>query len=178
MVAVPRALQPPPVGTALGPAQPGLLGWAGLGWGEGREVGRGWQGLGWAGQCPEQGNSSVREWWEHAREGLPAWLGAAEPGLRKGSPELQGQGRGHCSGPLLACAEQKGGPGHSSPHHSLPGPARWSWSVQGQALPCGAQGEGKASLKKRLKLKNVPPLPRGVTGPGWDRLPLFDVVLV
>jgi len=47
-VAVPRALQQPVEGIALGPAQPGLLGWAGLERGQGGGERWAGAGLGWA----------------------------------------------------------------------------------------------------------------------------------
>lgn len=138
VVAMPRALQQPAVGTALVPAQTGLLGWAaGVGWGEGREVRRGGQALGWAGQCSAQGNSSIREWWEHAGEGSQQGLVLQSQGCTKGTQSSRSRGEEATLGPWLAWAEQEGGPGHSSSPRSLPGPARRPWSIQGQALLCG-----------------------------------------
>ena len=116
--------------------QPSLGCWAGLGWeraGRWGEVGRGWAGLGSAQQRATAASGSGGSM--QGRAPSRAWCCRARAG--EGSPELQGQGRGGRSGPLLAWAEQEGGPGHSSPHRSLPGPARRSQRVQGQALHCG-----------------------------------------
>lgn len=97
---------------ACGGHCPGLLGRAGLGRGQG--AGERWAGSGLdlavLGRGQQQHQGAVGA----CMGGLPAGLGAAEPGLHDWSPELQGQGRGGCSGPLLAWAKQEGGPGHSS----------------------------------------------------------------
>ena len=92
MVAVPRPLQQPAGGTALGC-------WAGLGWGEDREVGRGGQGLGWAGQCLAEGNSSVRERRQHAGEGSQQGLVLQSQGCAKGAQSCRGRGEEAALGP-------------------------------------------------------------------------------
>lgn len=139
MLAVPRALQQPAVGTALGPAQPGLLGW-----GEVREVGRGGQGLGWAGQCPAEGTSSVRERWQHAGEGSQQGLVLQSQGWGR-EPRAAGAGDTRPLGALAGLGRAGRGPRAFVPspqpattctalmEHPGPGSAPWC-AGRGQSL--------------------------------------------
>ena len=106
MVAMPRALQQPAVGSALGPEQPGLLGW-----GEGRELGRGGQGLGWAGQFPAEVNSSVRGQWQHAGEGSQQGLVLQSQGCMKGAQSCRGRGEEAALGPCWPGQSRTGAQG-------------------------------------------------------------------
>lgn len=73
VVAVPRALQQPAMGTAVGPAQPRLLGWAGLGRGQGG--GRAGGQLSWAGSFPVERNIRVELGYATVqREDRHCWL--------------------------------------------------------------------------------------------------------
>lgn len=104
MVAVPRALQQPAEGTALGC-------WARLGWGEGRELGRGGQELGWSGQCLAEGNSSIRERWQHAWEGSQQGLVLRSQGCTNGAQSCRGRGEEAALGPCWPGQSRKGAQG-------------------------------------------------------------------
>lgn len=80
-------------------------------WGEGRELGRGGQELGWTGQCLAEGNSSIRERWEHAWEGSQQGLVLQSQGCTKGAQSCRGRGEEAPLGPYWPGQSRKGAQG-------------------------------------------------------------------
>lgn len=125
---------------ACGGHCPGLLGRAGLGRGQGAgeragswgEVGRSWAGLGSAWQRATAASGSGGSM--HGRAPSRAWCCRARAARKE--PRAAGAGERRLLWALTGLGKAGRGPRAFVPHRRLPGPARWSWSIQGQALHC------------------------------------------
>ena len=79
-------------------------------------------------------------------EDIHQWVCAAKPGLLEGAEDMQVQGRGDCSVPLVAWPDQEGGPGHLSPLLSMLTVVRLSYcsietkAEQGKCMAAAAWG--------------------------------------